>query len=219
MQSPTKSVPRSPGGSRSEKGKGNSFRAPIADLESRSKSAEVTETEMEGIVEELDKVQPALENLLARSEASQLMQRIQDEEEKGYCLKVLADVCRRHVILPKSYKISDIELEDKREPGKVSDIWTGKLRQEDVCVKFFRQHNAEDGRKIEGVGRSSFGGNTALSRIITGVLPPSSAVEECFASQRTLFPGSLLVWDASFVWLSHPPDVEQHQGLHKGPSR
>ena len=89
------------------------------------------------------------------------MQKIQDEGEKNYCRRVLAEVCGKHAVLPKTYMASDVELGGKRELGGVADIWTGKLGQIDVCIKTFRLQNGEDEQKIKGVGKFSFGGNGA----------------------------------------------------------
>ena len=199
----------------------SSFCAAIAALETRGKSTEITATEAEEIVEELDKVRPTLDNPLARSEDSnsQLMPMAQDNTEKGDCLRALAGVCRRHVILPKSYIMPDIELGEVWKLGGVADIRTGKNGQDDVCIKTFRHQNRHSERKIKGVGRTSFGGNVTLPWIIPGILPSSGAVEERFASKRAPFPGVFNIRHTLPVWLSHPPDVEQHQRLHNGTSR
>ena len=90
------------------------------------------------------------------------MPRIQDKGEKDYCLRVLAEVCRRHVTIPNSYKISGVEQGERWKSGGVADIWTGQHRRGDVCIKIFRQHEGENQQNIKGVCRTSFGGDAAL---------------------------------------------------------
>ena len=142
------------------------------------------------------------------------MPRVQDKGEKDYCLRVLADVCRRHVILPKSYRMYTVEGGEKWIRGGVADIWTGKLKERDVCIKVFRRHEDEHQRRLQGVGRTSSGRNTVSPSIIPGILLSRGPVEEHLASKRALFPGSFRIRNSFTVWLNHPPDGEQHQGLH-----
>lgn len=103
--------------------------------------------------------------------------------ERYDCLLILSEVCREHVIFPKSYIISDVERIEKSQLGAVADVWTGKLGQRDVCIKIFRYYNVGNLQRIKAVGTTSFGGNATLPWIIAGDLPLRSVVEESFASQ------------------------------------
>ena len=144
---------------------------------------------------------------------------IQDKGEKVRCIRVLAEVYRKHVILPRSYIVSDVEQVGNWKSGRVADIWTGRVGQDDICIKAFRQYGDANQEAFKGVGRTSFGKYAPLILIVPGVLLPRSKVEARFASQRASFTWSFRTRDGSSVWLDHPPDVEQHHRVHQGTPR
>ena len=85
------------------------------------------------------------------------MQTINDNAVRSDYLRVLSEICRKNVILPESYVVSNISQAEKWKIGGAADVWTGKLEEEDVCIKVFRQHQTQQQEKIKGVGEISFG--------------------------------------------------------------
>ncbi|KAF9789441.1 kinase-like domain-containing protein [Thelephora terrestris] len=89
----------------------------------------------EALVETLDK--------LARN--------IQDRAVRDQCLRILSKICRAKVTLPESYIVSDVVPEKRWKIGGFADIWTGKVKGEDVCLRVFRQHEPQQQAKINGM--------------------------------------------------------------------
>jgi len=124
--------------------------------------------EVETLVETLDKVQFSPWNRSAFSQVSnfQLVREIQDREVRDCCLRILSQVCRTNVILPKSHIVPDVVTGNKWKIGRFAHIWMGKLGTGDVCLKVFRMHEARKQARIKGVGGISFGEIVVSSWII-----------------------------------------------------
>jgi hypothetical protein len=106
---------------------------------------------------------------------------IQDKKVLDDCLSILSRVCHDEVILPKSCVASNVVLRERWKIGGVSDIFTGKLEQTDVCIKVFRQHEEAVETKIKAVGSTPPCGTVVSPWVIIGVLPTRGTMEVCFA--------------------------------------
>ena len=162
--------------------------AKITGVQPRNGSVNIVEPK--ALVETLDKVRITREYSLETPQALnlQLAQKVNDRAARESCLRVLSEVCRDHVILPESYVISNVSAEKRWKTGGAADVWTGKLGQEDVCIKVFRQHPSQQQEKIKGVGAISFCESVASLQIPPGVLLSRNKVEVCFARERAPFP-------------------------------
>ena len=117
-----------------------------------------------------------------------MIPKLRDGKEKDLCLRILARVFLEHDILPESCIEPEVVPGKKWKIGGIADIFKGRLGQEDVCIKVFRQREDVDHRRIKGVGRTWLWKNVALPCIISGVLLSRSAVEAHFAApQRAPF--------------------------------
>ena len=130
--------------------------ARITGAQSHGRSAIIPEPR--ALVETLDKVQIIHGNPRACSQAFdlQLVPKINDKTARESCLRFLSELCRDNVTLPESYILSNVSAEKRWKTGGAADVWTGKLGQEDVCIKVFRQHPSQQQEKIKGVGAISF---------------------------------------------------------------
>ena len=148
--------------------------------------------EAKALVETLDKVQLTHENPSACSEGFdlQLVERVTDKAVRDHCLRILSEICCENVILPESYVISNVSLRKKWKCGGVADIWTGKLEEEDVCIKVFRQHEPRQQERIKGVGKFSFWESVTSFQSFPAVLLLRNSVEVRFARKRAPFPGN-----------------------------
>ena len=146
--------------------------------------------EPRALVETLDKVQIIHGNPRALSQAFnlQLMPKVNDKAARESCLRFLSELCRDNVILPESYIVSNVSTEKRWKTGGAADVWTGKLGQEDVCIKVFRQHPSQQQEKIKGVGAISFCESVGLINPPPGVLLSRNKVEVRFARKRASFP-------------------------------
>ena len=154
--------------------------AVIMQLKGESSATKLEITEVETLVETLDRVQFTSENFSTCSEASnfQLVQKIQDGGVRDCCLRTLSEVCRANVILPKSHIISGIPVEKEwQRNGRFADILKGELEQKTVCIKVFRKHDEMKQAKIQGVGETSFGRSVASPCTTPGVLLSHNRVE------------------------------------------
>ena len=97
------------------------------------------------------------------------------------CLSILSRVCHDKVILPKSCVVPNVVLGERWKIGGVSDIFTGKHEQTDVCIKVFRQHEDAIEAKIKAVGSTPPYGSVVSPWVIIGVLPTRGTMEIRFA--------------------------------------
>ena len=93
------------------------------------------------------------------------MRKIQDKKVLDDCLSILSKVCRDKVILPKSCVVSNVALGERWKIGGVSDIFTAKHEQTDVCIKVFRQHEDIVEARIKAVGSTSPCGSVPVSTL------------------------------------------------------
>ena len=82
---------------------------------------------------------------------------------KNRCFKVLRKVSPAHGILPGSYHLLDVTLNDNipYASGGFADIWKGQLDGHQVCVKAFRTQTAANLGKIKRVCHSVLTGGWA----------------------------------------------------------
>ena len=127
--------------------------AQIIEAQSSDRSASIAEAGV--LVETLDKVRITHENPPACSQVLnlQLVQKVNDRAVRDSCVRILSKVCRDNVLLPESYIIPDVSVEEKWRTGGVADVWAGKLGQGDgVYIKVFRRHPSPwQQEKIKGV--------------------------------------------------------------------
>lgn len=97
---------------------------------------QLSPTEAKNLVEILDKV---------------VSSNVVNPTMKNRCFRVLRKVSPAHGILPKSYFLSEVTLEDSipYASGGFADIWKGKLHGEQVCVKAFRTQTPANLGKIK----------------------------------------------------------------------
>jgi hypothetical protein len=137
---------------------------------------------------------------------------------RDQCLRILSKICRAKVTLPESYIVSDVVPEKRWKIGGFADIWTGKVKGEDVCLRVFRQHEPQQQAKINGVGRILSGESLAQLRIFLDVLLSRYTVEVPFARERAPFPRHFR--GSPPVRPRQPLDAKyRHSGVYQGQPR
>ena len=114
-------------------------------------------TEVENLVETLDKVHGLLSSVLVVSAKTPHDQVVSsptvNPSLKNRCFRVLRKVSHSHAILPKSYYPEGVTLSDTipYASGGFADIWKCQRDGKQVCVKAFRTQTTENLDKIKRV--------------------------------------------------------------------